>query len=206
MALQPWQYGTIGGGIGAGILGATQGNPAKEAGKYIDQIPGAVKPYYDPYINAGRRGLGVTEGEYGSLVNDPGGKLNTIGQSYHQSPGFQFALQQALQGGANAARAGGMVGSPQHERQNMETATGLANQDYNTWLSHALGLYGEGLHGESDISHMGFEGSKDYADTVANVLGTKGTLGFQGQAQQNKNWGDTLSSIAGVVSALGAFA
>ena len=34
-----------------------------------------------------------------------------------------------------------MAGSPQHEQENMQLATNLGNQEYNGWLTKALGLY-----------------------------------------------------------------
>ena len=104
-----------------------------------------------PYIDQGQAQYGNLNSQYGQLMNDPGGRMNQIGQSYHQSPGFQFALQQALQGAGHAAAAGGMAGSPHHEQQNMGLATNLANQDYNQWLQQALGLYGRGMSGSQSL-------------------------------------------------------
>ncbi len=65
----------IGGGLGqaaggiAGLFGVGGKNPANAASKYLDQIPGAIKPYYDPYINAGKGALDELGSQYGQLTN-----------------------------------------------------------------------------------------------------------------------------------------
>src|SRR6185503_15277001 len=118
-------------------------DPSKKASKYLNQVPGQIKPQYNPFIKAGNNQIPQLEEQYSGLLNDPGSMLNKFGESYHQSPGFDFALKQALQGAGNAAAAGGMAGSPMHEQENMELSTNLANQDYNNYLRNAMGLYGE---------------------------------------------------------------
>src|SRR5579864_175938 len=118
-------------GAGFGALFGGHEDPAESANPYFDQIPGQLEKYYNPYIQRGNRAGDAMEGAYGNLINDPGGMLNKIGGGYQQSPGFKFAMQQALQGAGHGAAAGGMAGTPQHEQQNMEIATNLANQDYN---------------------------------------------------------------------------
>lgn len=191
---------SLGAGIG-GLFGGNK-NPADAANKYIDQIPGATNPYFEPYFNKGKEALGKTFDEFGNLIDDPAAKLNSIGQNYQQSPGFQFALQQALKGSGNAAAAGGMAGSPEHEQTNMGIASGLASQDYNNWMQNALGLYGKGLEGEQGISKMGQEAGKSQADMIAQALAQKGAYSYEGQASKNASnpWSNILSG-AGMLAA-----
>jgi hypothetical protein len=187
------------------LFGGKKTNPANAAMPYLNQIPGQTGGYLNPYINAGQQSLPQLQGEYGGLLNDPGGKLNKIGQSYQQSPGFQFALQQALGGAGNAAAAGGMAGSPQHEMQNMGIATGLANQDYNNWLQQATGMYNEGLHGQQGMSQQGLQAGTSMSDMIAQQLAQQANLAFQGQTQQNQNRNDMWGNIGRGVGALSAF-
>lgn len=175
-------------------------DPSKKAKKYLEKIPGMIKPYYDPYIEAGNRQLPGLEEQYGQMMNDPGGKLNDIGQGYHQSPGFDFALKQALQGSGNAASAGGMAGSPQHEYQNMETATGLADQDYNSWLSNALGLYGGGLSGSQGLYNQGANSADSLAKMLMENMGQQGSNAAMGAQWKNKmNLGMTGLGLSGAM-------
>ena len=181
-------------------------NPADAAMPYLNQIPGQTQPYQQPWFEAGRSAIPKLQGQYDSLTNDPGSKMNDIGKSFQQSPGFQFALQQALQGGNHAAAAGGMAGSPQHEQQNMQLATDLGNQDYHNWMNNALGLYGADLQGQQGLSQQGQQSGQSIADMIAQTLAQQGNLAFQGSRQQNQNKNDLWGNIfKGAGAALGAF-
>ena len=134
-------------------------NPANEAMPYLNKIPGAVNPYYQPYINQGQQANQNLMGQYGNLINNPGQKFSEFGQGYKESPGYQFKLNQALQAGNNAAAAGGMAGSPQHEQQNIQIGNDIASQDFNDYINHIMGLYGYGLQGEQGLGEQGYRAS-----------------------------------------------
>ena len=182
-------------------------NPADSAMPYMQQIPGQMHQQFDPYVNAGQKALPTMQSQYSQLLNDPGGKINSIGQSYQQSPGFDFQLQKALEAGKHAAAAGGYAGSPMHEFQSMQTATGLANQDFNQWLSQALGAYGKGLGGEESLYGTGANASNNLAQLIAEAMGKQGELAYKGTAAENEHeanqqkqqgsFFDTLGSMAG---------
>ncbi len=177
------------GGIGPGAWWQSQDgyeDPAKAAEPWLDKIPGQVGQYLNPYIQQGQGAYDTLNNQYGNMINDPGGMVNKIGGGYQQSPGFKFALQQALQGAGHAAAAGGMAGSPEHEQQNMGIATQLANQDYNQWLGNALGMYGAGMSGEQDIYGKGYGASSDMAQAMNAYLQSKGQLGYAGAANRNQ--------------------
>lgn len=181
-------------GIGEGLLGLFGSHeaqkeyqdPSQAAQGFFGQVPGTISPYYNPYIQQGQQAGQQLSGQYNQLINDPGGKTNQIGSSFHQSPGFNFALQQALQGGNNAAAAGGMAGSPQHQQQNMATATGLANQDYYNYLGNAEGMYGQGLQGLQGQQQLGYNASNELANSLGSNLQTQGNLAYSGAANRNQ--------------------
>lgn len=194
---------------GASLVGGALGNmlsdwhnPADAAMNYMNQIPGQISKYYDPYINAGNRQLPGLENQYGMLMNDPGGRMNQIGQNYHQSPGFQFALKQALQGAGNAAAAGGMAGSPQHEYQNMSTATGMADQDYNQWMNNALGMYRTGLQGSQGLYNTGAQAGMMAGDNMASALANQAKLAYEGQNAENQRSGGIAGALGGGIGSL----
>jgi hypothetical protein len=181
------------------------GNPADAAMPYLNQIPEQTEKFQQPWFQAGQNALPILQNQYDALLNSPGKKMNAIGEDFQQSPGFQFAMQQALQGGNHAAAAGGMAGSPQHEQQNMQLATNLGNQEYNNWLQNALGLYGAGLSGEQGLSMQGQQAGQNMADTRAQTLAQQANLQFQGQRQQNQNKNDLWGSIAKGIGSVAAF-
>lgn len=180
-----------GGGLGSvaggayNLFGGGGKNPADQASNTIGQIPGQTKPYYDPYMQAGKGALGDLQNQYGQLLGDTGSVYDRLGAGYKESPGYQFKLNQALQAGGNAAAAGGMAGSPQHQQQSMQMAGDIASQDYENYINHVLGLYGAGLSGEEGINKMGYDANKDYAGNIANALQQQADLQFKGQAGQN---------------------
>lgn len=197
-----------GGVIDAGLdsLFSNWENPSDAADPYFQQMPDQLKQYFNPYIDAGNRALPGLEKQYGQLTNDPGGRLNEIGAGYHQSPGFQFAMQQALQGAGHAAAAGGMAGSPQHEQQNMGIATNLANQDYNGWLQNALGLYGTGLQGQQGMYNTGAESGMRLGENLSSILAQRAKLAYEGQNTENQRDEGIWGSIGGGVGTLASLA
>lgn len=163
---------------------------------YLQQIPGAIQPYYQPYMDAGTQAIPQLEQQYTNLITDPGATFNQMGQSFQKSPGFDFQMQQALQGSNQAAAAGGMAGSPQHEQQNQQLATNLANQDYYNYMNQVMGLYGQGLHGEQDMMHTGYDASKSYSDQIAQALAAQAGLQYQKDASKNQMWANLAGGAA----------
>ncbi len=194
-----------GAGVGAGLgsmLGNWQ-NPAKGGPmQSMNQIPEYLRKYLEPYINAGNQALPGLQDQYGKLINDPGGRMNEIGQGYHQSPGFQFAMQQALAGAGHAASAGGMAGSAQHEQQNMGVATGLADQDYNQWMSNALGMYKTGLQGQQGLYDTGAHAGITMGEDMASYLANRAKMQYEGRNAQNQHEGGMWGSIFGGLGTL----
>lgn len=178
-------------------------NPADDAMGYMNQIPGQLHQSFDPYINAGNRALPGLEGQYNQLMNDPGGRLNQIGQGYHQSPGFQFALQQALQGAGHAQAAGGMAGSPQHEQMNMELATQLGNKDYSDWIHNAMMMYGQGLQGNQGLYDTGANAGMRLGENLGSVMGNQGNLAFERRNAQNQYSQGRRGALLGAAGTIG---
>lgn len=203
------KFGT---GLGAGSIASSiaglfsnNKNPADAANSYINQIPGATQQYQQPWFQYGQNALPELQGQYGELLNNPGGKLNSIGEGFHESPGFKFALQQALQGSGHAAAAGGMAGSPQHEQQNMQLASDIGNQDYYNWLGQATGLYGQGLQGEQGFATMGQQSGQNMSDMIAQALAQQGNYAYEGQAGKNTANNSLYSGLGSGLGLLGAF-
>ena len=175
----PWG-GAIGGaaGLATGFFG---NKDPSEAARMIDNIPGRVKPFLNPYIGAGQGAIPYLQQQYAGLTSDPSGFINRIGAGYKESPGFKFALEKALAGGNRASAAGGMGGSPSSSLWGMETAQGLASQDYNTFLQNALSQYGLGLKGEEGLANMGEKAATGYGDLLSQALSQEAKMKYGGQ-------------------------
>ena len=160
---------------------------ALQAGNYYNQIPDILKKYLKSYADRGNAVYPQLQGQYDQLLNDPGGLLNKLGQGYQESPGYQFQLNQELNAGNRAAAAKGMLGSPMQQQQAQQTGSQLANQDFNNYLSHVLGLYGQGLTGKQNIYNMGFGASNNLGENLSNALMSQGNLAYSTAANQNQS-------------------
>jgi hypothetical protein len=200
-------------------------NPGEQASKDLQQIPGQVQPYYQPYINAGNQSMSALgnqiasllgggsqlQSTYGSMMSNPGGYLNSIGAGYQQSPGYQYELQQGQDAVSNAAASGGYVGTPQEQQYMANTTEGIANQDYNDWLNHTMsilqigiggaqGMYNTGFGGAENINKMGYDASNSMAETIAQSLMQQANLDYASQVNQNQHNMGVAGASAGLVS------
>lgn len=189
------------GGV-AGMFGGRR-NPSREAGRYLDQIPGMMQPYYQPYINAGQGALGKLQGEYGTALDDPNAIYNKLGQGYKESPGYKARLQKALGAAGNSAAAGGMLGSPQDQQQQAQMANDITAQDYENYFNHMQGIYNTGLAGEGDINRQGFDASTGYGNILGQVQGQKANMAYNDAASQNQANAQNWANIFGGIGAAG---
>jgi len=217
------------GGLGSLIAAFLMGqgkynNPANSAMPYLNQIQGTLQQGYDPYVNAGLGAMGnysdlskqmtsflpQLQGALGSAMSSPGQFINTIGQNFQQSPGYQFQVNQAENAAKNAAAAGGMLGSPQQQQGIAGTVNQLANQDYYGYLNEAMGAFGKGVEGSQNLVNTGFQGfgnimnqgynaSNEMAQSLANALQSQGSLAYAGQANKNQYQQAQQGGIAGLV-------
>lgn len=192
--------GLAGGALG-GLLGSLfGGDSGPDPMNYLNQITGQASPYLKPYSQAGEEELGPLAGIFGQLSSDPGAMLNKIGGQFHQSPGFNFAMQQAMQAANQGAAAGGMAGSPAAQQQAQHTATGLANQDYYNWLNQATGMFGQGLQGMQGLAGMGMQAGSNMANLISQALATQAQEAYAQRANQSQSGsgiGGILGDIAG---------
>lgn len=194
--------GVIGNVMDAGFGGYN--DPSKNAMSYLDQIPDQLKQYLMPYINAGSKATSQLPDIYGNML-DPNALMGKIGAGYSASPGYEWQLGQGTQAINNAASAGGMVGTPQHQQQEAQMAEGLANQDYYNYLGKALGLYGQGAEGMAGLSGQGFKGAGELGEGISQYLTNASNIKYAGdmgenihnQANQGAFWGFLSSLISG---------
>ncbi len=218
-------FGMMGNLLGQGLnfLGSQSfENPSSAANPYLQQIAPELRPYYQPYINAGAAALPQMSQQYGGLLGEnpanqfhqlegyggqvgnqysqaaahPQDVMNQIGQGYQQSPGYNWQLHQALAAGNNAASAGGMSGSPMHQQQNMSVASGLAGQDYNNYLQNALGVYGQGMSGLGNLYGTGLQGQSGLYGAGLQGLTGLGQMGYGAASNYGQNLAQSLAAQA----------
>ncbi len=183
----------IGGQLANGLFNNNYQNPSNSAMGPLGQISEDAKSY-QPYIDSGQRAMHSNEDLYNQLISNPGQQLNQIGQGYHQSPGYQYALQQALGSVGNSVASRGMLGTPEEDTERMRTATGLADQDYGNWMNNALGLYGNGIQGRGHLQDMGYEANNEKTQDLMNQHLNEANLQYQSQNSANQE-DDIFSTI-----------
>ena len=187
----------LGGGIGQLLASLFGQNPGDAANDYLKQIPGQVTPLMQPWMQGGQNALSQILGQLGPLLSNPGALQNQFGQGYHQSPGYQFSVDQATKAANNAAAAGGYLGSPQAQQSMAQTVTGLADQDYNNWMQNTLGLYNQGLGLGQNISQQGLTSSDSLAKMLSDALGSQASFAYAGAQGQNQGMGGGIGGILG---------
>lgn len=172
-------------------------NPANVANNYLDKIPEALRPYFEPYMNRGKEAGNKLTGQYNQMTENPGEFYNNLGKGYKESPGYQATLRQALAGANNAAAmgGGGGLGTPGHENYAANAAGDVANKDYEAYINHIMDVFGQGQKGQQAEEAQGYDASKDYGTSIGNYLGQKAQYGYAGQAGQNQNKSNNWSNL-----------
>jgi len=101
---------------------------------------------YSPYLATGS-GATTTLGNALGLNGAEGNAAAT--DAFQAGPGFQFALDQGNQAAMRQASAGGAINSGNTLAALTQFGTGLANQEYGSWLDRLSGASGQGLQAAS---------------------------------------------------------
>lgn len=176
------------------------GNPARKAQPYLEQIPSATQPYYQPYIDQGQQAGGQAANVYSQMSQDPTAYLNQLLSSYTPSKGFQFQQEQALKAARNSAASGGFAGTQYDQMRQADLANSLASQDMYKWLENAMGAQQLGLGGQDRMAQRGYEASRGYGDILGSSLDQQANLAYRGQTDKNRMladlWGQALGAGA----------
>lgn len=166
-------------GLGSGQPFGMTGGATTPMG-YLGQIQTMLPQYFQPY----------------QRMLDPTQMMQEFGGQYTQSPGYQYQLSQALKAGGQAAAAGGMAGSPMQQQQAMQTAQGLAGQDYYNYLDRALGLYQTGAGGYRGLG-------EDLASALMEQAQLQQLQQEEAEREKEQKHHDVWSTIGAGVGTLG---
>ena len=188
----------------ANLFGGGGKNPANSANDYYNKIPGETGQYMNDYINQGKQAGALGQGEYEKGINDPNAVYDKLAGGYKESPGYKYALEQAMRGGNAAAASGGSLGTPANQEDMMNRAGDVASKDFNNYLNSTTGIYNKGLEGNENTTNRGFESSKQMADYMAQIRAMQGQNAYAGQAGQNARRGSAFGDFAKGLGQFGA--
>jgi|SRR5271166_3859698 len=170
-------------------------NPADAAMPYLDQIAPMEHQAYDPYIQRGNQASNTLMPQFNQMSSDPAAFLESLMKNYQPSSAYQLQNDEMRRSAGNTAAAGGMRGSLNDISNEARISDTLMGTDMQNWLNNILGIQKEGQTGLGHTADQGFNATQGMTGDLSNVLGTQGTLAFQGQANQNKSLSDLLSGL-----------
>jgi len=180
-------------------------NPADSAMPYLQEIPGTVSPYYNPYINLGKGAARVSAPIYYNMATNPQGYYNDIMSGYQPSDQYQYNQQQLMGQQQAAAASGGFTGTSYDQMQQAQGTQGLLSQDEQQYYNNVTGAQNRGLNAGMDYFNTGYNASNTLANMLGQNLAAEAGLSYQGtafedqmQAQQAQNRMGLLGTTLGV--------
>lgn len=145
-------------GAAVGVIGGVISNKNNKKANGSAQSAADANYYANtqnmqPYLNAGNASIGQIQ------------QLNAGNfSSFRESPDYQFALTQGLQGLDRSAAARGSLYSGGQSADVLGYASGLASQQYGNYYNRLMGLAGMGQSAASALAGVG----NTYANQTAN--------------------------------------
>lgn len=134
-------------------------------------------------------------------ANMQNGTYNPI-TAFQQDPGFQFNLSQALAQTQNASAAKGLLNSGSTQNALLNQASGLQNQQYQTWLGQQNNLFNNYQNQLANLSNLGANASNQQASQVNNnsnllaqLLSNANLSTGQGISNANLGTGQTIAQL-----------
>lgn len=116
-----------------------------------------------------------------------------VGTSFQASPGYEFMRGEAMRAVDQNASARGLLGSGARLRELTRVGTGLANQEYQNWLSRLQGLAGVGQTASGQAASLAQQGGIQQA----------GLTMAGGQAQAAGTVGQANALLGGINQGVG---
>lgn len=143
-----------------------------------------------PYLQSGQNALAKTNAV-----------MNGDYSGFENSPQYQYALQQGLQGVDRSAAAKGSLYSGGQQADIVNYAQGLASQNLNNYLSQLNGMSNQGYSAANSANNS----SQNYANGATSVYGSIGNAQAQAAASNANSINSGLSTIGyGLNNYLGA--
>lgn len=183
-----------------GLLRADYTNPADAGMGYLEQIPGTVTPYYQPYRRIGLASARAGAPQYYQMATNPIGYHNYIMEGYEPSASYQYQSDQ-LDKSMNAdAAAGGYTGTSYDQGQQAQAQQQLLSQDQQRYYNDVTDAQRYGLQGGMQYYNTGYNASDTLAKILAQNLAQEAGLAYQGANWQNQMTAQRRGNMVGGIS------
>lgn len=141
-----------------------------------------VRQSLQPYIDFGSAGLP----QLNALLGGPDGDTEAIKETLGNLPGYQFTRDQGLQSVQNSYAARGLGSSGAALRGAADYATGLAQSNYNQYLSNLLARAGLGENAAAGFGNNAVASGQGIASSLQ-AAGSAQAAGILGSANAFNN-------------------
>ena len=166
---------------------ASWSNPANAGMPYLQQIPGTISPYYQPYIDTGLNSMNQYYQNASQWATPQGASqnYNDIAAGYTTSPYAQYQTDQMEQAAAQSAAASGQAGTPAQQAAVENQANQISSRDEQAYINSILGIENQGQQGLGALTGLGYNASNTLAEMLAKNLGAEAGMSYAGAANQN---------------------
>lgn len=182
--------------VGTAVYGASQQKKAAKQGA------NATAQANDAAIAEQRRQYDLTREDQQPWMQAGQGALNQMQalnagdfSSFQQSPDYQFAFNQGLQGLDRSAAAGGMLTSGGADADRIAYGQGMASQQYGNYYNRLAGLAGVGQQTASGLGSLGANMAGNIGNAMMNT-GQARASSYQQRADANSQLGGALGGLA----------
>jgi hypothetical protein len=191
-------------------FGAHEAQGRSDITGYLKEAQG----YTEPYRTAGTSSL---QAYLGSLGLGGSAAQQSALKSFQTSPGYQFALQQGLNGVQSSAAAGGYGMSGAEQKALSDYGQNMANQEYGNWQKQLFGLAGMGQTSSENAANRSFQAGsllanqgQQYAQDYGNLYGNmaqaqseadiaKAQAAAKAQSSQASGIGGLIGGVASAI-------
>lgn len=187
-----------------GAANDAQKDYTNKANDALTAAAGKVQGYQQPYMDTGQQGLtGITNNL--SYLTSP---ISMNQKQLQDTPGYQFSLQQGLQGVNNQQSAMGLANSGAAIKAGANFAQGLASNTYQQQYGNALSSQSQLFNNLMGLSGLGETASQATGNAqmnaATNISSNYTGLGNATAAYYNSIGGSVNNSLNNAWGAVGA--
>ncbi len=125
--------------------------------------------YLQPFYDSGTQALKSYGDISQRMAQDPTAYYNQIMSGFTQSPYEKYQMDLLQQHVGQAAAAGGMLGTPNEQYTLAKDIEPIAAQSQQQYFQNVMQPLQYGLHGLSDMGHLGFGAAQQYGSMLSNI-------------------------------------
>lgn len=187
------------------------GDPHQDIQQGINQMQGMYNNtmgFMNPFINAGQNALGPYQKAITPMLT-PDQFYQKMMHGYTESPQAKLRQQEGEQAYDRSAAASGMLGSGALGKAVSNFTQQNIGADQQNWLNNMLGIYEQGLKGNSDLAHIGLQGGlgmgqigQGYASQMGNMYDHMSQQDWAQNQQGNQNFFSLLGLGGGLAGTI----